>query len=327
MFRKKIIRFLPEYDERRQVIVMFSTYRKDFNTIRYESFEMVRRHLEFNIAEEGHVFAKKDFIFLLNKPSEVNQLHFIKKGRGYYECKGKRIEMQAGNIYLLPQYLKCKFVCLEEVEKFYIHFNLNFAKRPDMFSNCKKILCIEGKQAEINGIIDSISASESPDVISCYFLLGQIISEFIKLTDEKINYKHDLKSETKYDEVMRYIEKNLSAKLTVKEISERLYYSKTFLYSGFLKKFGFSLKTYINNRLFEIAQYELLFTEKTIKDISCFLDFCNEYHFSAWFKKHSGYSPGIYRKKYAEDSTLEQYNAFLLRTKNNKNATQYEKND
>lgn len=108
-----------------------------------------------------------------------------------------------------------------------------------MFSNCKKILCIEGKQAEINGIIDSISASESSDVISCYFLLGQIISEFIKLTDEKTNYKHDLKSETKYDEVIRYIEKNLSAKLTVKKISEQLYYSKTFLYSGFLKKFGF----------------------------------------------------------------------------------------
>ena len=64
--------------------------------------------------------------------------------------------------------------------------------------------------------------------------------------------------------------------------------------SNFAKCFrrdtGYSPKAYLNKRLIEEAQHELIST------IAYHLKFEDEHYFSRFFKKNTGFSPSDYRK-------------------------------
>lgn len=98
------------------------------------------------------------------------------------------------------------------------------------------------------------------------------------------------------DEIIQYINTNLSAQLTISQIATKFYYSDKYIRILFNKNLGISPKKYILQLLMNKAVFLLYKTTFTISEISDELGFENVSSFSVAFKKYYNQNPLTYRK-------------------------------
>lgn len=95
-----------------------------------------------------------------------------------------------------------------------------------------------------------------------------------------------------------YIYDNLHTKLTLKKLAEIANLSPSYLSKLFHKEVGLTVSAYITKKRIEAAGDMLKFSDYSCIDISNYLCFSSESHFIQVFKKHTGYTPKIYREKF-----------------------------
>ena len=95
--------------------------------------------------------------------------------------------------------------------------------------------------------------------------------------------------------VIRFIEANISKKLTNTEIAAIVNMAPNSFARLFKEEMHITLHNFIQNR--KIARSCELFehTNKTIEDVAFNLGFSDRYHFSRVFKLVTGLTPGIYK--------------------------------
>lgn len=93
------------------------------------------------------------------------------------------------------------------------------------------------------------------------------------------------------------IDRNYMRDVTLDDIAGMLYISRDYLSHVFKNETGISPISYLISRRIGEARKLLLTTEKTVKQISLEVGYQNTGYFSMLFKKITGVSPGIYRKK------------------------------
>lgn len=103
--------------------------------------------------------------------------------------------------------------------------------------------------------------------------------------------------EQKMRESLDYIEKNLSNKIQLEDLSRIAYLSKYHYHRLFHKAVGESVKKYITKRRMACAASELVRTEARILDIAVKYQFGSQEAFTRAFKSIYGISPGEYRKQ------------------------------
>lgn len=101
-------------------------------------------------------------------------------------------------------------------------------------------------------------------------------------------------------QVSNYIQHHISETVTVEAIAKHLYLSRPYLSAKFKEETGMSLTDFILKEKAEEAKRLLCYSDKSLLNISNYLGFSSQSHFSRVFKKYSGYSPGEYREKYAK---------------------------
>ncbi|MED3794948.1 helix-turn-helix domain-containing protein [Niallia alba] len=97
--------------------------------------------------------------------------------------------------------------------------------------------------------------------------------------------------------ITQYIMKNTNQIITVNNIADHFGYSRTHLSSKFKKEMGINLNSFITVCKLEEAKNLLLYTNKSISDISNYLCFSSQSHFQTVFKKNYGITPASFRKK------------------------------
>ena len=95
-----------------------------------------------------------------------------------------------------------------------------------------------------------------------------------------------------------YIDEHACEPLTVPEISRLVLRSTSSATTIFKSFFGFSLKQYILQAKFKMAERYLLNEHLSVDEISDALSFCNTQHFSKSFRKNYGCSPSQFQKKF-----------------------------
>ncbi len=83
--------------------------------------------------------------------------------------------------------------------------------------------------------------------------------------------------------------------LQVKAIAQKFNIAPTYFGIYFKKKFGSSLRDYINLYRIELIEHRLKSTGYTLKQIAEELGFVDESHLSHFYKRTKGYSPKTYR--------------------------------
>ncbi|MDO4622813.1 MAG: AraC family transcriptional regulator [Eubacteriales bacterium] len=93
-----------------------------------------------------------------------------------------------------------------------------------------------------------------------------------------------------------YIQEHLTENLTVETMASDLYLSRSYLSTRFKKEMGMTLQQYIQEQKIEKAKIYLKNTNRSILDISTYLNFSSQSHFQNVFRKYTGMTPKKYRE-------------------------------
>ena len=104
------------------------------------------------------------------------------------------------------------------------------------------------------------------------------------------------KSLDKVKLVLTYIQENYSKPISIEEIAEVCFYSKSHFMKFFKGAMGMGFTQYLNDYRLDIASQQLRSTNDTILEIAARTGFDNLSYFNRIFKKRFGMTPGQYRK-------------------------------
>ena len=99
------------------------------------------------------------------------------------------------------------------------------------------------------------------------------------------------------DLVKRFINNNISKKITLSDLSYHIHYSKATLTQKFKKEFGLSIVDYITKKRIELSKKLLLSTDKPLSEISLLCGFDDTEYFSRTFKKFTCLPPATWRRE------------------------------
>jgi two-component system response regulator YesN len=124
---------------------------------------------------------------------------------------------------------------------------------------------------------------------------SRAVEQYVKLIREISinNYSSNIK------QALSYIYKNLSTRLTLKEIASAIYVHPNYLSSLFKKEVGLNLSDYIMKTRIEESKYYIKYTNTKITEIALFYQFCNQSYYTLAFKKFIGLTPKEYRIKFS----------------------------
>ena len=97
-------------------------------------------------------------------------------------------------------------------------------------------------------------------------------------------------------QAIQYIDSHLHSGLSVSEIVSEMYVSESQLQKAFKNETGVSPGKHIADKLLFVSEQLLRTTDRSIKDISTELGFCDPFYFSRCFTKRYGIPPSTYRK-------------------------------
>lgn len=95
-----------------------------------------------------------------------------------------------------------------------------------------------------------------------------------------------------------YIYDNLHNKITLDTLAEHAHMSPAYLSRLFHKEVGVTISHYITQKRIEAAANMLKYSDYSYVDISNYLCFSSESHFIQTFRKHTGYTPKVYREMF-----------------------------
>ena len=95
-----------------------------------------------------------------------------------------------------------------------------------------------------------------------------------------------------------YIYKNVREPLTLNEIANAISLSPCYLSRLFVKETGTSIKDYILDKKIEKAQNLLKYSDYSSAEISQFLSFSSQSHFTSTFRRLTGMTPKKYKEQY-----------------------------
>ena len=136
-------------------------------------------------------------------------------------------------------------------------------------------------------------------VVSPFRKLFLFFIELLSVLEKKesvINYNYD---QLTYN-IIELLEGMKFTKFSLKEIADKLNYSKNYLCRHFKNDTNTTINQYFNNMKIAESQKLLTQSDLSIQEVSDVLHFESVQYFSLMFKKHIGISPAAWRKEFSK---------------------------
>ena len=210
--------------------------------------------------------------------------------------EGEVYELEEGGAYLIPAGAKFEYVCDKEAEYLYIHIKWSNFDQLDLLRRCKQPVCqlkkVDWQQAALHMI-----QKENQNLTDGIWLHNEINQLILDCVEK---YDIDL-SEPEYSDCTRraiaYIQKNLSASLTVEDVARQALVARSTITRFFRNEVRFSVTEYIYDLLWTEACRMLSNGRMNMLQISEALGFCEHSFFSRQFKNGLNMRPGEFRKQ------------------------------
>lgn len=258
--------------------------------------------VSLNIHHVGTAFPCSEYRNVINLMSPAGKFHkfeYVLEGKGYLEYNDETYELTEGSLI-------------------FIRSNTSFTMYSDKKEPMKKhFLGVSGKFVE--GILSSHkisspiivihfdSLAEFDNIIHHFERAEQMSNSLLNLVElellkivQKLDIEmknRDLEHFTRAENILSYIEQNLTSRLTIEDITAAFFISKSQLIRIFKDKYNITPMKYVLLRKIDSAKYYLKNTELSITEISTLLCFSESKYFSKVFKKQVGMTPAEYRKK------------------------------
>lgn len=223
------------------------------------------------------------------------RVYCITKGEADVIYRGGEFTMTAGNIYILPTGIRMRYKCKTPLEKLYFHVNLLQSNNSDMFTAMSAPVCIPNRAEEIEQAMYLFNNNDMYAVMRLKAWLWDIISVGMEIGGTE--FMPVPRYSPLVEQTIAYINENLRSALTVSKIASDLYTSESRLQKAFRDEMGQPLGKYISDRLYFTAEQQLRTTDRSIKDISTELGYCDPFYFTRCFTQRYGVSPSEYRRR------------------------------
>ena len=258
-----------------------------------------------------------------NVISPFTRMYYITKGSAKVYHNNKVFDLKPNHIYLVPSYTYARYKCENYHEQYYVSFleDINnglsiysikdFEYEIEADSHClyyfERLLELNKNRKIKNSdpktydnrptLLNFIKQNETlntMELLETQGILTVLLSKFVK--NHKINKDHVTPNKAIY-QIQNYINENLHAPITIEELATKCHYSTDYFSRLFYKTHGIRPNKYIQSKRIERAQLLLLTTTSSLKEIAQKTGFENLAYFSRTFKKHTGKTPGFFRKE------------------------------
>jgi len=245
---------------------------------------------------------------------DYNLIVFTTKGNVTVAVDGEIFELSANSLMLITKGQVYAFLDAK-AEGYILKFgNCFWDKTPISASNCKAVLFDSGNNNRLftlsnensNELISLFNAALTDYESPYYSNKPDALAAYLKIIVIKIANIHSLLQQdtgtydTKlYQSFMMLVQKDFRSNHNVTDYADKLGISSRKLYEV-CKAAGTGAKEIINEELITEAKRLLQFTSQSIKEIAASLGFSTPYHFSSFFKKHTGIPPANFRQELVE---------------------------
>ena len=229
-----------------------------------------------------------------NVVSPYTRIYIPIEGEGEIISNGQSYVLKKGYGYVVPTMTEFNCKCEDSLEKFFAHVSLTCEGGTDVFWGLNKVLQFSDNEGILEKLITLTGREDLSSVIEIRSLLLASIIKAVRENDVTLG---EIKSySTLINNAMAYINANLSASLTVKDIAENLFISVITLQKRFKKETGSSVGKYVDERLMTCCAKELVEGKLGIGEISDKYGFCDRFYFSRKFASFYGISPKRFAK-------------------------------
>lgn len=142
-----------------------------------------------------------------------------------------------------------------------------------------------------NSYIQEIDKIDTNEKLTVW--LSSIINRFMSYMFEFSDVKHSVT----IHKIIAYVREHYMDKISLDDIADHVYLSKSHISKIFNKEMGMSLSAYINKVRIEKSKHMLHDNALTIADIANYAGFDDQSYFAKQFKAETGISPKQFREK------------------------------
>lgn len=237
-----------------------------------------------------------------------HELFLVTGGKGYISTENREFSVERGMLFYLKSdvfhsiepnlreplsflSVHFSFICVNFCnDKWNLSTEIKYLKFPIMqkFKNYYPLFHIFKK------LVETWSTKLPNYEFSCKIILEELLLEIHdNLKRQNTNYSSTLKIE----KIIKYLHENINKSITLKELSDLVSLSPSYLSRTFKDTTGYSIIEFFNKMKIDKAESLIIVGDKKIKEISELLGFKDEFYFSRLFKKIKGISPKEFYNK------------------------------
>jgi len=224
----------------------------------------------------------------------ITRLYYVYKGSAFLFCNGETVQMQPGNLYLIPGKLDLRYRCDDRLEKLFFHITFSNLEGIDILDSIPRICQTPCSPETLTRLKELYVSTDYYDLLEFKALVSQTVAECIRGIELP-----SLSAKSYTPEILQaiaYMQNNISVQLSGARIAQAVFVSPNRLYKRFKAETGITLGAYLDRLLFLRATQLLADPQLSVGEISRQLGFCDQFYFSNRFKQLSGQTPSQYRK-------------------------------
>lgn len=205
------------------------------------------------------------------------------------------LPLTPGHCYFMPCNHKMYWNLTPRLKFVSIHFNLEFFYGIDIFTNYPE--CIQWQDPALAEELPQLIQKQEDLASLCRMkeILYRIIGRF--LTVHPVKALNDSVKYERYLPVLDFVRKRGNASTRVEDMAEIMKVRSNVFSRNFSRDFGIPPKLFLVNTLVRKASTLLSMPGSKVKDVAGELNFQNEFYFSNFFKKNTGFSPRDFQKR------------------------------
>lgn len=244
------------------------------------------------------------------------ELSYIDTGKIFFEQEGTRMELEKNDLLLIPPNTTHQYICKndENATVLFLCFSCNspllkkivgLHKTSSIVKELLYKLINEIRSTFTFTFNTNIHINSNPPIGGQQMTRLYVTQILIALTREKepITYTKPVLYIEKTDnelvnKILTYLKSNIYNTLTLDELSNRLFYSKSYLNRIFKQHMQYSIKEHYNYLKIKEAKKIIKNNPKeNLASISSLLQFDNTSYFIKVFKKYTGLTPTEYKEQ------------------------------
>lgn len=292
--------------------VFVDKYLKENNPVPFENIVIPFFHTDHPIIV-NRMCLQKIGIQQQNAVSEYHvhsyyELHFVLKGYTVYQFERQRAKTEQGSWFLIPHYLSHRvFEYSSDCFMLTLQFNTqnnnpNYLGLFETIFTSSKTSSGDIRDYHCNLIEDIIRMKDVRSPTSDLRISNDAMNIILDIADmipQVISPQKSVKKkDSNYLFALQYINDNIRRQLSCREVAESVYLSPRQLNRIFIEKNGMTLSEYIMVKRTDVSKEILQIDNGPLNTIAGELGFCDEFYFSKFFKKRTGFSPSEYREIY-----------------------------